>query len=92
MTWKIISTNTFSKEFKKHKKDKEFVNALDNKIKRLKENPYLVGDGLSGNLHGYWSTRIIKNFRVIFKIIDDKKEVHLSAINHRKFKYKDLKL
>lgn len=92
MTWKIISTDTFSKEFNKHKKDGSFVKALNNKIQRMKDDPYSVGDRLSGSLHGYWSTRIIKNFRLIFKIIDNKKEVYLNAIDHRKSGYKNLKL
>lgn len=35
MSWKVISTETFSKEFKKYKKNPEFVNALDKKIKRI---------------------------------------------------------
>lgn len=92
MEWKVKSTDTFSKEFKKHKKDGEFFKAIDNKIKRLKEDPYSVGDRLSGNLHGYWSTRIIKNFRLIFKIVDDKREVYLNAIDHRKSGYKGLNI
>ena len=32
MIWKIIQTETFSKKFKKFKKNKEFVTALDKKI------------------------------------------------------------
>ncbi|MBT4135512.1 type II toxin-antitoxin system mRNA interferase toxin, RelE/StbE family [archaeon] len=89
--WKILSTDSFSKEFKKHKKDGEIVKALNNKIKHLKENPYF-GDRLSGNLHGYFSTRLVKNFRLIYKIIKENNEVRLSAIDHRKFKYGNLRL
>ena len=40
MTYETVITKTFSKEFKKHKKDGEFVNALDKKIQKLKENPH----------------------------------------------------
>ena len=87
MSWKIISTETFSKQSKKYKKDKEFLNALDNKIKRLKENPEDIGGYLSGKLHGYKSTRIIRKLRLIFKILKEKHEVHLMAIDHRKFDY-----
>lgn len=92
MNWKIIVTDTFSKEFKKYRKDKEFVNALDKKIKRLQENPENVGGFLSGNLHGYKSTRIVGKFRLIFKIIMDKQEVQLNAVDHRKFNYKRFNL
>ena len=35
------------------------------KIKKLQENPESLGDRLSGNLYGYRSIRIIKNFRLI---------------------------
>lgn len=86
MNWKIISTERFQKEFKKHKKDQELLRALENKIQRLKKDPYSVGARLSGNLHGYKSTRIVKNFRLIFRI--DNNQVILSAIDHRKFDYK----
>ena len=92
MSWKIISTERFSKEFKKHKKDGEFVKALDNKIQRLKEDPHTTGARLSGGLHGYKSTRIIKNFRLIFKINNNQNEVTLTAIDHRKFDYKGFDL
>lgn len=87
MEWKIISTETFSKQFQKHKKDGEFVKALDNKIKRFQEDPENVGGYLSGKLHGYKSTRILKNLRLVFKIIHETHEVHLMAIDHRKFDY-----
>lgn len=87
MAWKIISSETFSKEFKKYRKDGEFVRTLDNKIGRLKENPEAVGGYLSGKLHGYKSTRIMSKLRLVFKIFYEKKEVHLMGIDHRKFDY-----
>ena len=89
MTFEIERADTFLREFKKHKKDGEFLNALDKKIKRLIEDPEKVGGFLSGKLHGYKSTRIIRKFRLIFKIDYDKKIVYLSAIDHRKSSYKD---
>lgn len=87
MTWKIISSETFSREFKKYKKDAEFLRVLDNKIRRLQENPEAVGGYLSGRLHGHKSTRIMNKLRLIFKILDEKHEVHLIGIDHRKFDY-----
>ena len=92
MKWKIIATNTFSKNFKKYKKDSSFVHALNNKMKRLQQGPENVGGHLSGNLQGYKSTRIIGKLRLIFKIIYEKNEIHLSAIDHRKFDYKGFDL
>ena len=87
MEWKVISTETFSKQFKKHKKEGEFVKSLNNKIQRLQENPEKVGGYLSGKLHGYKSTRILRKLRLVFKILMEKQEVHLMAIDHRKFDY-----
>ena len=87
MAWEVISTDNFSREFKKHRKDGEFVKILDNKIKRLQEDPENVGGYLSGKLFGYKSTRILKNLRLVFKIVHEKHEVHLMAIDHRKFDY-----
>jgi len=87
MAWKIISTETFSRQFQKHKRDGEFVKILNNKIKRLQETPENVGGYLSGKLFGYKSTRILRKLRLIFKIIKEKQEVHLMAIDHRKFDY-----
>ena len=87
MKWKVISTETFSRQFRKHEKNGEFVKILNNKIKRLQENPENVGGYLSGKLHDYKSTRILKKLRLVFKIIMEKQEVHLMAIDHRKFGY-----
>lgn len=87
MAWKTTTTETFLKEFKKHRKDREFVDALDKKIIRLQENPESVGGFLSGQLHGYKSTRILGKFRLIFKIVPAESVVYLVAIDHRKFDY-----
>ena len=92
MKWKLVSTETFSKEFNKYKKDNSFVQALDKKLEKLKEDPYVVGSRLSGNLHSYFSTRIIRKFRLIFKIVDKENEIHLSAIDHWKFDYRGFNL
>ena len=87
MVYEIVVTDTFSQELKKHKKDDEFFNALDKKVERLKKDPNSVGGFLSGKLHGYKSTRIIKKFRLIFKIAEQERKVYLSAIDHRKSAY-----
>ena len=50
MPWKIIATKTFSKEFKKYRKNNEFIKALDKKIQRLKKDPDSVGGYLAGRL------------------------------------------
>jgi len=42
MTWQVIRTSRFSEEFKTFEKKKEFVEALDKKIKRLGKDPNLI--------------------------------------------------
>ena len=87
MIWEIKRTEAFSKEFKKHKKNGEFVKALEAKLERLKDNPESVGGYLSGRLHGYKSTRIVGKYRLVFKIVKEVNAVYLMAIDHRKFGY-----
>ena len=89
MLWKVIVTETFSKTFKKYNKREEFLNALDKKLQRIKQNPYGVGGNLSGKLKGYKSTRIIRKLRLIFKINEKEYSVFLIGIDHRKFDYKN---
>ena len=89
MPWKIIITESFSKEFKKYKKDRNLANALDKKMQRLKENPDNVGKYLCGKLSSLKSTRIYKKFRLVFKISEIDKSVLLIGIDHRKFNYQN---
>ncbi|MBW1668201.1 MAG: type II toxin-antitoxin system RelE/ParE family toxin [Deltaproteobacteria bacterium] len=89
MSWKIIATKTFSNEFKKYRKNREFVDAIGKKIQRLKKDPHSVGGYLSGRLHGYKSARVIEKFRMIFRIDEKEQLVALVGIDHRKFDYKN---
>ena len=81
--WLVRRTDTFLKHLKKHKNDHRLLTELDEKIKRLKEDPTVVGGNLAGNLHGHRSTRLAKNFRLIFSIDDKENAVYLEAIDHR---------
>jgi len=65
------------------------LDALDKKIQKLKEDPESIGGFLSGKLHGYKSTRIVRKFRLIFRISNQENKIYLSAIDHRKTSYKD---
>ncbi len=85
--WIIKRTDTFLKYFKKHKRNHQLLLELDNKIKRLKEYPLPIGKTLAGNLYGHRSTRLIKNFRLIFTIDEKNKIVYLEALDHRKEVY-----
>ena len=82
MVWKVIRTDRFSEEFKKLEKNKEFVDALDKKIKKLMEDPS-IGGYLSGKLHGYKSIRLVRKYRILFKINEPEMKVYLIAIDHR---------
>ena len=84
MSWCVKRTATFLKYLKKHRSNRELLTELDNKIKRLRENPLIVGGNLSGSLHGHKSTRLSKNFRLIFSIDSKNRAVYLEAIDHRK--------
>ena len=79
----IKRTDTFLKHIKKHKNNKELLDELDKKIKRLKEDPNVIGGMLSGSLHGYRSTRLTEKFRLIFKIDEEEQTVFLVALDHR---------
>lgn len=82
--WVVKRTDTFLKYLKKHKNNHELLTELDKKIRRLKKDPSSVGGNLAGNLHGHKSTRLSKNFRLVFIIDDKNKLVYLEALDHRK--------
>lgn len=86
MVWALIRTERFSQEFKKFEKDKQFVDALDKKIKRLQEDPN-IGGYLAGRLHGYKSIRLLGKFRILFRADENEKKVYLIAIDHRGYDY-----
>ncbi len=83
MKWKVIRTETFAQEFKKYEKNREFSEALEKKIIRLQENPHSLGGELAGSLHGHKSVRLLKKFRIIFKVSEKEGIVYLVAIDHR---------
>lgn len=83
MVWLIERTDTFLKALKDYKKNGELFVALEKKLKRLQEDPHSVGGKLSGILHGWQSTRLIRKFRLLFKIDEKNQKVFLGAIDHR---------
>ncbi|HLC84179.1 MAG TPA: hypothetical protein VJH22_00105 [Candidatus Nanoarchaeia archaeon] len=70
-----------------HKKNGALLDALDKKIQRLQINPEAVGGMLGGVLHGWHSTRLIRKFRLLFKIDSVNQVVDLGAIDHRDTAY-----
>jgi len=87
MDYQVLTTDEFSKVIKKFNKHQELLNALDNKIKRLEENPYAVGKQLHGPLSHLHSTRLVAKFRLLFRIDEPQKMVYLETIDHRKDVY-----
>ena len=58
------------------KTDKKTLKRINNLLKDIDRNGYnCIGDPepLSGNLSGYWSVRIDKKNRIVFRITDDDK-------------------
>lgn len=54
--------------------DKKIIKRINNLIKDIDRNGYnCIGkpEQLSGNLAGYWSVRIDKANRIVFKIVND---------------------
>jgi len=87
MTWTVERTDAFLEALKAHKKNQELLNALDKKIQRLRDDLTSVGGMLSGKLHGWQSTRLIRKFRLLFKIDEKSMIVFLGAIDHRDTAY-----
>ena len=87
MPWTVERTETFLSALKEHKKNHELLTALEKKIERMRQDPTSLGGKLSGELHGWQSTRLVKNFRLLFKTEESEKKVFLGAIDHRKEAY-----
>ncbi|MBS3125761.1 hypothetical protein J4211_05965 [Candidatus Woesearchaeota archaeon] len=83
MNWSVERTGTFLDSLKEHKKNRELLEALDKKIKRLELDPHSVGGMLCGELHGWQSARLVRKFRLLFKIDEARRKVFLGAIDHR---------
>lgn len=86
----MVATEHFSKSIRKNKKNTALLCELENKVQRLKETPHSIGKRLSGNLHGLYSTRIMSDFRLIFRIDEKQKTVYLYALASRRKNYSDL--
>ncbi len=76
-----ITFDINAKKILKKLKKSEQKNIL-NKIKNLRENPYM-GKRLSGNLYGLWRLRFDK-YRILYQIIENKLIIVVMNIAHRK--------
>lgn len=81
--WSVQRTELFLKDVQKFRKNYELLRELDEKIKRLAEDPLPIGGELAGRLHGKRSTRLAGKFRLIFKIDVEQNVVYLLVLDHR---------
>ena len=68
------------------KKDRNFLKRIEKILKDIERNGYTgIGkpEPLSGNLSGYWSVRIDKANRIVFKISDDTLEIWQCGSHYR---------
>ena len=66
--------------------DRKIIKKINNLIKGIDRNGYhCIGkpEPLSGNLSGYWSVRIDKANRIVFKISDDTLEIWQCGSHYR---------
>jgi len=87
MAWVIKRTDTFLESFSLVRNNKKVVTELGKKLKRLSEDPLHVGGWLSGSLHGKKSTRIAKQYRLIFLPDEREQVVYLVLIDQREHAY-----
>jgi len=80
----VKRTDTFLDSLRAIRKNNEALSELDNKLKRLQDDPLHVGGWLSGELHGKKSTRISRRYRLIFtpewqSLCIRKKNIHFTG-------------
>ena len=84
MRYKLLSTKSFEKGFRKLSLDVR--RKVDWKIRQLEGNPHL-GRPLHGDLKGRCSLRI-GDYRVIYMVNEEARVLDLIAAGHRKNVYK----
>jgi mRNA-degrading endonuclease RelE of RelBE toxin-antitoxin system len=87
MVWVIKRTDTFLESFALVRTNKKVVAELGKKLARISEDPLHVGGWLSGSLHGKKSTRLAKQYRLIFLPDAGEQVVYLVLIDHREHVY-----
>ena len=85
----IIEPPNFEKQIKKI--DKNIVKKVREKIYPILEKDPIRGNNnikeLTGDLEGRYSYRV-SNYRLIYKVNNDKVEIYVLALKHRKEVYK----
>jgi addiction module RelE/StbE family toxin len=84
----IAVTRQFEQDLKPFRRHRGMLAALEKKLERLRNDPHAVGKPLRGTLHGYYATRMLQDFRLLFTINDETRLVMLETLDHRKDVYK----
>lgn len=66
--------------------DKKTLKKINNLIKDIERNGYTCegkAEALSGELSGFWSVRIDKKNRIVFRIINDELEIAQCGSHYR---------
>ena len=87
MAWVIKRTDTFLESFALVRNNKKIITELGKKLVRLSEDPLHVGGWLSGSLHGKKSTRIARQYRLVFLPDEKEQVVYLILIDQREHAY-----
>lgn len=87
MTWVIVFDKKAQKELSKLDREvqRRIIAELDNIV--TLDNPKLFGKALTGSLAGLWRYRIA-NYRIVCHIHEEKFQVLIIKIAHRKEVYK----
>ena len=83
MTYKIVTTDKFDKEFKKlDRQTQRIIKAWIDKNLMGCENPRIHGKGLTANRSGQWRYRV-GDYRILADIRDDEIVLVLIDVGHR---------
>lgn len=83
MTYKIVTTDKFDKEFKKlYRQTQRIIKAWIDKNLMGCENPRIHGKGLTANRSGQWRYRV-GDYRILADIRDDEIVLVLIDVGHR---------
>ena len=83
MTYKIVTTDKFDKEFKKlDRQTQRIIKAWIDKNLMGCENPRIHGKGLTANRSGQWRYRV-GDYRILADIRDDEMVLLLIDVGHR---------
>ena len=76
---KLITANKFLKKshnlLKYHKILESELESAFNKLKKNPFEPSLKTHKLHGKLSGYWACKVTNDLRIIFELVEDKKEI-----------------